>query len=104
MAKRGNPAWVKGVSGNPSGRPKAWPEGRKRALTHSEEAFDVLVDLLRDGSVNPAVRRQCAMDLISYAHGRPVQHSTSEDLTKIPSEELNAKVREIVLDDERKAG
>jgi hypothetical protein len=40
--------WGKGVSGNPAGRPKAYIEMTKLARSHTTEALEKLVELMRD--------------------------------------------------------
>jgi hypothetical protein len=50
----GNPAWVKGVSGNPSGRPKIPQAVRDLARQHTELAIECLVKATKKGSITAA--------------------------------------------------
>lgn len=67
---RGRP-WPKGVSGNPSGLPKAIVEVRALAREHTADAIAALVSALDDAS--GAVRVRAAEALLDRAWGRPTQ-------------------------------
>jgi hypothetical protein len=57
---RGNPNWVKGVSGNPAGKPKGCAELQRamqaRAATLTDEMFDILVANARGGETAAALK------------------------------------------------
>jgi hypothetical protein len=40
-----------------------------RAQVHEEEAVSTLVEIMRDPEMPPALRRQCATDIVLYARG-----------------------------------
>jgi hypothetical protein len=65
----GNPSWVKGVSGNPSGRPRMVADIQALARAHTTEALRTLVDCLRD----PKHKVAAATALLDRGWGRPVQ-------------------------------
>jgi len=72
----GNPRWVKGVSGNPAGRPKLadeFHEVRAYAQQHTHKAINVLVRSLDDD--DPRVRIVAALALLDRGWGKPHQSS-----------------------------
>lgn len=73
MAGRGNPAWVKGQSGNPSGRPKIPEDVRELAKAHTREAILTQVEIMRDGDAPPAARVAASNAILDRAWGKPAQ-------------------------------
>jgi hypothetical protein len=61
--------WVKGVSGNPGGRPKLEVSLRELAQKHTVEAVETLVHVMRTGK--PAERALAANSLLDRGFGKP---------------------------------
>jgi hypothetical protein len=94
MAKRGNPQWVKGVSGNPaamwpkgvSGNPKGGGWVREIARGYTKLAIKTLVELCGKGKTD-SVRRAAAADLLERGWGKPLQQV---EITRTPFDEMTA--------------
>lgn len=72
-AKRGNPNWKKGVSGNPGGlTPKRW-ELTERCKEILPEVIDSWVDIVRTGK--PVEKIKAGELIAAYAVGKPTQRS-----------------------------
>lgn len=67
----GNPAWVKGQSGNPGGRPRT---GHIRVIAqlHTEAAINTLVEICMHG-LNEGARVSAALALLDRGYGKPQQ-------------------------------
>jgi hypothetical protein len=63
--------WVKGVSGNPGGRPKLEVSIRELAQQHGMEALETLVQVMRTGK--PGERLIAANAILDRAYGKPSQ-------------------------------
>lgn len=63
--------FVKGKSGNPSGRPKVDFEVRDAAREYGQEAILKLVSLMREG--DPRVSASAAQALLDRGFGKPAQ-------------------------------
>ena len=72
--RRGNPNWVKGVSGNPAGRPCMPSEMLEIARANSLPAFKRICELVH--SKNEQVARAAADKVLDRAWGKPSQEST----------------------------
>lgn len=70
--------FVKGQSGNPSGRPKAEATLRELARTHTEMALKTLVQIMRNKRYSPQARAYAANSVLDRGFGKPAQ---SVDLT-----------------------
>ena len=68
--RRGNPAWVKGVSGNPSGKRKLWSDYRGKLSTLEQKARLRLGKLLQ--SENEHVALQAITLFYAYTLGKPM--------------------------------
>jgi hypothetical protein len=68
----GNPNWVKGVSGNPSGRPRVVADIQELARQHGPDAILTLVEALKD----PKHKVAAAIALLDRGYGKPVQSLT----------------------------
>jgi len=73
-----NPRWVKGVSGNPGGRPKKVKEVAEYAKKYTIEAIDVLVKIMRDDSAPETARIRAAEVILDRGLGKPVQSIVGE--------------------------
>lgn len=67
----GNPNWVKGRSGNPTGRPKENNEVKELARQWTTEAIKRLVYWMK--SDNPKASVTAAQTLLDRGHGKPMQ-------------------------------
>ena len=91
--KGGNPAWVKGKSANPGGRPKMEAAVREAAQEMSEEAIHTLGDIMRNQEADLRVRAMAANAILDRAIGKPAQavvHSGSIDTSSASLSELTA--------------
>jgi hypothetical protein len=75
--RRGNPNWVKGVSGNPGGRPKGWAALRAAAQKASPLALRTLITMAKKGE-SGAVRVAAAVAIMDRAYGKPEQRHSAE--------------------------
>lgn len=74
--------FVKGKSGNPSGRPKVLlPDGRSLtdiAKAHTDDAIDTLVEVMHDDEAPHAARVSAATSILDRGWGRPKQEISGE--------------------------
>lgn len=85
--KGGNPAWKKGVSGNPGGLPKGIGEVRELARMHTKTAISALVEIVSNKEAPPAARVSAAGSLLDRGWGKPSQPvGGADDLPPIKSE------------------
>ena len=75
QGRPGNPNWVKGVSGNPGGRPRAAPDVQELARQHTPTAIAALVAALS----KPRERVPAAVALLDRGWGKPMQPVSGED-------------------------
>ncbi len=75
--------WIKGQSGNPSGRAlKRLPDGRtikEAAIEHAENALKTLADIAKDEKASDAARVSAANSLLDRAFGKPTQPLSGDD-------------------------
>ena len=96
-----NPAWKKGVSGNPSGRPKMSIDFRKLAQSHSETALKKVVEILL-GDNKPMEILKAAEIVLDRAYGKCAtdgqvmkeELEISEDIKRMSPEELVKELKE----------
>lgn len=93
--KRGQ--FVKGNSGNPTGRPKKKRDKTLQELckTHSVEAINTLVTIMKSDEVKEADRIKAAKEVLDRAYGRPRQtveqvvevHNIDMPVIELPAED-----------------
>jgi hypothetical protein len=71
----------KGESGNPGGRPKVVAEVKELARTHTTEAIQTLVSIMKDHTCAPAARVSAANALLDRGYGKAPQHVTGENVS-----------------------
>lgn len=69
--RAGNPNWIKGVGGNPKGRPKKALEFQLLMQEHSSLAIETLLDVLKTGK--NAEKLTAAQEVLNRAYGKAVQ-------------------------------
>lgn len=90
-------AFVKGTSGNPSGRSKAYAAMSRRILELSkngDELVDFLFATMRDGGAELKMRVRCAELLLDRGLGKPREIVETEP--EMTAEEYNAEIAAIV--------
>jgi hypothetical protein len=75
QGRPGNPNWVKGVSGNPGGRPRAALDVQEMARACTPQAIAALVAALS----NPRERVPAAVALLDRGWGKPPQPLREEN-------------------------
>lgn len=72
-AKRGNPNWVKGVSGNPAGPPKNLHGLQELARAHCPDVIERLAEIVKDRKSPPAAACIAGGILLDRGYGKAVQ-------------------------------
>src|SRR6478672_4950401 len=76
--KKGNPyLYQKGQTGNPSGKPKIYTDMVKMARSHSKEALDKLVEIMRNKR-SPKLALKAAELILDRAWGKAPQALVGE--------------------------
>ena len=70
MPGKGRP-FVKGVSGNPGGRPKVLGDVQELARQKSSEANTTIASIMHDAKAPPAARVAAANALLDRGYGKP---------------------------------
>ena len=87
--------FVKGVSGNPGGRPKTIPEVKEILKAASPDAARTLVELLN--SEKDSIRLAAAQDILNRTQGKPLQmQDINMDVSGMPNVEM--QVRKILME------
>jgi hypothetical protein len=81
MPGKGRP-FLKGVSGNPGGRPKVLSDVQELARKKSPEAIIILASIMHDEKAPPAARVSAANALLDRGYGKPTQ-PISQTLAKV---------------------
>jgi hypothetical protein len=68
-----NGCWIKGTSGNPSGRTKEVGIVRDLAREHTTAAIETLVAICKDNKVSPSARVAAASALLDRGWGKASQ-------------------------------
>jgi hypothetical protein len=68
----------KGVSGNPTGRPKQDQNVTELARAHGPRAIAVLAELMNDEKATASARAMAADRILDRAYGKPPGFSTSD--------------------------
>ena len=87
--------FVKGVSGNPNGRPKGNPAVKELLKEHSIDAAQKVLELLNCG--NPKIELAAAQEILNRTEGKPLQ-TQDVQLTGLP--DMKAQIRELMLERE----
>lgn len=80
-----------GKSGNPGGRPKGWAEFEAKCREHSDEAIDVLINLLRTGEERTQL--EAAKTVLDRAWGKAkqqIEHKGNLSVSQLSDEELKS--------------
>jgi Family of unknown function (DUF5681) len=83
----------KGQSGNPGGKPKATVELAKLAREHTGEAWNVIIEILKDPEANRITRLHAAEMVLERGHGKAQQNINlrrEENMQELTDAELNA--------------
>ena len=102
-ARRGNPTWIKGRSGNPGGRPKALREMTELAREKGPEAIEFLTRVVRDESELTRHRIRAAELLLDRGYGKPsqtVHTNVARSFAELSDEELIAIAMGASVEDE----
>jgi hypothetical protein len=71
--KGGTGRFVKGVSGNPNGRPKVPKDVREMLKAATPKAAQLLIDSITDDSVSINYRIDAAKEILNRVYGKPTQ-------------------------------
>ncbi len=89
--------FAKGVSGNPTGRPKDLGDLREIARTHTSEAVQVLVQIMADASAAPSARVGAASAVLDRGWGRaPQSFEINDASSKVPTSSALTNVADLI--------
>ena len=91
-AVRGRP-FVKGQSGNPSGRPKGNPEVKSIFQSHSVDAAQKMLELMN--SKDEKISFAAAREILYYTQGKPVQPQAVQMSGGL---DMRAQIRAVILE------
>lgn len=88
--------FAKGKSGNPGGRPKLDVHVRELARSHTQEALETLVSVMRDSKSPPSARVAASSTIIDRGWGRAPQTVDVNFLNQLSDGDLDKRIAQII--------